>query len=221
MKKINLKTVIITTIVTLLPMVTGLILISKFPEQLPIHFKASGEVDNYASKNFVVFGMPLILAGINLFTIIMTTLDPKRNRNKDKIVNMFYWLIPILSNLVINATYYVGLGHKLNITMSIFIFVGLTFVIIGNYMPKIKQNTTVGIKTSWTLNNEVVWFKTHRFAGKIWFVGGILLMFVGFIPVKYVAVPLLVILTTLVVIPIVYSYVIYANVEKAFDKEDK
>lgn len=214
MKKINIKLLILTSIITLLPIITGILLMSKLPEQLPIHFDASGVANSFASKNFVVYGMPFMFVGLNIITIVLTTLDPKRANNKDKIVNIFYWIVPILSNFVINVTYYIGLGHNLNITIGILVFVGLTFVIIGNYMPKIKQNTTIGIKTSWTLNNEEVWFKTHRVAGKIWFFGGILMMFIGFIPAKYIFVPMIVLITIITGIPIVYSYVIYSKIEK-------
>lgn len=48
------------------------------------------------------------------------------------------------------------------------------FIGIGNYMPKLKQNYTIGIKVPWTLNSEENWNMTHRMAGKVYVVAGVI-----------------------------------------------
>ena len=61
---------------------------------------------------------------------------------------------------------------------------GVLFTLVGNYLPKCRQNTTMGIKVVWTLNNEENWNATHRFAGKLWVAAGLLTLFTAFLPMK-------------------------------------
>ena len=81
-------------------------------------------------------------------------------------------------------------------------------------MPKFKQNFYAGIKTSWTLSDEEVWFKTHRFGGKIWFIGGILMMITVFLPNTLKIIIFFSIVLILVLAPIIYSYLIYKRKHK-------
>lgn len=59
-------------------------------------------------------------------------------------------------------------------TMAVFFIIGVMFIWLGNYMPKLKQNYTIGIKVPWTLNSEENWNMTHRMAGKVYVVAGVI-----------------------------------------------
>ena len=59
-------------------------------------------------------------------------------------------------------------------TMVVFFIIGVMFIGLGNYMPKLKQNYTIGIKVPWTLNSEENWNMTHRMAGKVYVVAGVI-----------------------------------------------
>ena len=209
MKKINRRVLLISTIGCLLPIIVGLILYDKLPAMLPTHFNSAGEVDSYSSKNFTVFGLPLLLAAINLITIIFVNIDPKRKLNQDNIINLIYWIIPVLTNIVCYASYFVALGYAINVTIIVEVFTGLLIMVIGNYLPKIKPNYTVGIKLPWTLNDDDNWYKTHRYSGKVWFVGGFLLILSSFIPSAYQMFFFIIIISILVIIPFIYSYRLY------------
>lgn len=89
------------------------------------------------------------------------------------------------------------------------------FIFIGNYLPKVKQNRTLGIKISWALNNEENWNKTHRFGGKVWVVGGLILLLSIFLPLKAMVSVVVCVIAALAIIPIVYSYSIYKQHQKA------
>ena len=86
------------------------------------------------------------------------------------------------------------------------VLIGVIFTIIGNYLPKCKQNYTIGIKIPWTLNNEENWNKTHRFAGWLWTVCGILIMLTGFFGGFRVFLP---ITLWMVIAPIIDSYFLH------------
>ena len=76
---------------------------------------------------------------------------------------------------------------------------------IGNYMPKIRRNYTIGISLPWTLDNNDNWIRTHRLAGKMWVIGGVLLFVNAFIQIAVDLVVLL-IFGIVIVVPMIYSY---------------
>ena len=89
------------------------------------------------------------------------------------------------------------------------LFIGLLFLIIGNYMPKITQNRVLGIKIKWTLESEENWNATHRFAGKVWVAGGFLLLFTSLLPEESAIFAFIILLFALIIIPVIYSGVLY------------
>ena len=86
------------------------------------------------------------------------------------------------------------------------ILLGVVFIAIGNYLPKCKQNYTIGIKISWTLASEENWNKTHRLAGWVWVGGGIVMMLSGFFGILWLTfLPVAI----MVLVPLVYSYILH------------
>ena len=83
------------------------------------------------------------------------------------------------------------------------------FVVMGNYMPKVTRNRTMGIKIKWTLASDENWAATHRVAGRVWFFGGFVVMLGAFLPTNAMMIASLPAILLLVLIPRVYSYVFY------------
>ena len=206
MLKKYLKLLILTSILTLLPILAGVILWNQLPEQMPTHWNAAGEVDGWSSKPFAVFGLPLIMVAVQWLCVLATTTDPKRKNHSEKIYHLVFWLVPVLSIILHTVTYLTVLGVGVRMEMVMPVFMGLLFVIIGNYLPKCKQSYTIGIKIPWTLDNEENWNKTHRLAGWVWVIGGIAIMLTGFFG-GYVA--FFVITFAMVLVPVIYSYLLY------------
>lgn len=206
MKKID-KTAIITSLVCLIPIIIGIIIYNKLPEQLPTHFDFKGEVDSYSSKNFTVFCMPLILCALNLFTHFMLNNDPKK-RNIDKFfMNIGKWTIPVVSIIVLTITYLVGMEIHISVEKFVPAMISLLFIVIGNYLPKCKQNYTAGIRLPWTLGSEENWNRTHRLAGFIWLVAGVVLFVSSFISsLPYLFFPVVIVM---VIVPMIYSYLLF------------
>ena len=206
MIKKNLKVLIITSVVLLLPILAGLILWNQLPEQMPTHWNAAGEIDGWSSKPFAVFVLPLIMVAAQWLCMLGTAADPKRNNHSEKVLHLVLWIIPALSVVLHAVTYATALGHAVPMEVVMPILIGLIFTIIGNYMPKCKQNYTIGIKIPWTLDNEENWNRTHRFAGFLWTACGILIMLTGFIGGIWVFLP---ITFLMVLAPIIYSYILH------------
>lgn len=203
--KMNKKLLLLTSIVILFPILWGLIIWSQLPNQIPIHFNLAGQANNFQSKPLVVFGLPLFLLLVHLFVIFVTARDPKNQTMNEKMGKVIYWLTPIVSLSVFYLIYSKALGSTTNPSIFVSALLGLIFVMMGNYMPKLKVNHTVGIRLPWTLQSEDNWHKTHRLAGKLWVIGGLILLLEAGIQF---AVPYVmgIVILTIVLIPILYSY---------------
>ena len=206
MIKKNLKVLILTTVVMLLPILAGIILWNQLPEQMPTHWNAAGEIDGWSSKPFAVFVLPLIMVAAQWLCMLGTAADPKKNNHSEKVLHLILWIIPALSVVLHAVTYATALGYAVPIEVVMPVLIGLIFTIIGNYMPKCKQNYTIGIKIPWTLDNEENWNRTHRFAGWLWTFCGIAIMCTGFFGGFWVFLP---ITFLMVLAPIIYSYVLH------------
>lgn len=206
MIKKNWKVLLITSVVTVLPVLAGLILWNQLPAQLPFHWNAQGEIDGFADKPFAVFAMPLILLAVQWLCVFATLADPKKQAHGEKMLHLVFWMIPAISIFVHMMMYMVALGKTVRVEMVMPVFMGLIFIIIGNYLPKCKQNYTIGIKIPWTLNSEENWNKTHRFAGRIWVISGFLMMLTGFFGGFWV---FFAVVLAMVLAPFIYSYILH------------
>ena len=205
MIKKNWKVLTLTTIVMLLPVLAGLILWNQLPEKMPTHWNAAGEVDGWSSKAFAVFGLPLIMVAAQWLCMLGTAADPKRKNHPEKVLHLVLWSIPVLSVVLHAVTYATALGHAVPMEVVMPILIGLIFTIIGNYMPKCKQNYTIGIKIPWTLNSEENWNKTHRLAGWLMVICGFAFIVNAFILSELIFIFCLV----AALAPMVYSYILY------------
>lgn len=70
---------------------------------------------------------------------------------------------------------------NIDITTVIYIMLGGLWILLGNYIPKLGQNYTVGIKVPWTLNSERNWTLTHRMAGRLFVAAGIISICAAFL----------------------------------------
>ena len=216
MIKKNLKTIIATSIITLSPIIIGMILWEKLPEQIATHFNVNNEPDSYSSKAFAVFGLPLVLLGIHLLCILATRLDPKHSNITDKNFRLVLWISPLLSLVLSVLCFAYSINNTIPVVTVIIIFMGVLFAVIGNIMPKVKQNYSLGIKIPPTLHDKENWYKTHRFAGKIWVLGGVVICLTAVFENIFVFMTI-----TLVIAfaPMVYSYAIANGKNEKNNKE--
>ena len=205
--KTNKKTLILTTLVCLIPIVAGALVYSRLPETMATHWNMSGEADGWSSRAFAVFGLPGILLAVNLLLPFALKADPKRANMSDKLVMITLWIIPMISLLCCGLTLARGLGYTVSVEFWVPIFMGVLFIVIGNYLPKTKQSYTMGIKLPWTLNSEENWNRTHRLAGYLWVLGGLLFIVMSFVGWSLAA--FLIILAVMVLVPTAYSYLLY------------
>ena len=210
MLKANKKTLIIASIVTILPILIGLLVWDRLPDVMATHFGMDNEANGWSNKAFAVFGLPLFLLAMEWIAAVVTSQDPRRQNISPKMFSLVLWIIPMVSVVCGAAIYTYNLGMKVDISFFAMLFTGLLFIVIGNYLPKARQNYTIGIKIPWTLADEENWNRTHRVAGHLWVAGGILMVLAaltGFSGIRW----FFVILAVMTIVPCLYSYWIYAR----------
>ena len=166
---------LLTSLVCLLPLPVGAALYPRLPEIMVTHWDFSGNANGWSSRAATVFGLPLVILALHLVCFYAESRETKKNTNP-VLRTVLLWFCPAVSLLGGAVTLGTGLGYEMHISTVVPVFVGLLFLILGNYLPKIRQNRTMGIKLPWTLQSEENWTRTHRLAGFLWVAGGLLLI---------------------------------------------
>ncbi|MBL7788719.1 MAG: SdpI family protein [Chitinophagales bacterium] len=208
-----MKKQILPLIIALIPILVVIYFYPDLPEKIPGHYNFKGEVDRYDPKwtAFITAALGLIIYGVMLF---IRKYDPKGRISAmgSKFDNLALWLTILFSmfSLLIIGSAISKISTE-NMFTSLNLFIGILFLILGNYMTSMKPNYFIGIRTPWTLESEEVWKKTHVLAGRLFFITGFILVILCFLPFsaewKNKAFLSLVIVSS--VIPLVYSFFIY------------
>lgn len=211
------KTFKIGLLVSIIPFILGGIFYKSLPDQVATHFDINNNPDAYSSKNFALFGLPAIMLLVYLSAYFFTSADPKKSNQGDKALNIVLIALPLINIVISAATIAFGLGKKIDIATITTSLVAILMIFIGNYLPKVKRNYTIGIKLPWTMNSDYVWEKTHVLAGKVYMLGGFLILISSILFNNfYFFIGVFVLMTF---IPIIYSYKIYSDLSK--DGEDE
>lgn len=191
----------------------------QLPETIPTHFNAYGVADQYASSA-MVFTFPLMMTLFGLLFQWLPKIDPLKASYKRfaksyltiQIIFMLFFLGMELLLIASSRESELVMGNKLILLMTGFLFMGL-----GNAMPKFKSNFFVGIRTPWTLRSSQTWYETHRFSGKVWFVGGLLCLPAMSLPIQGQTLVLLLVPAGCGILSVVYSYYSYKKGEQPND----
>lgn len=211
------KMLFLTSLIIFIPMIVGLVLWNKLPEEIPVHFNTDGEPDNWESKSFAVFFIPLFLWVVHLLTGFITLADPKKQNISDKVFLLMLYICPAAGMFGSIVMYTGALNLPVSVNMIGNLFLGIVFIAAGNYMPKTRQNYTIGIKIPWALNDEENWNKTHRFAGIVWVICGAVLIINAFLDIIWI-VPASIAVAAL--LPTAYSFLLYVRNSKKIAKDN-
>jgi uncharacterized membrane protein len=147
---------------------------NSFPEDVPVHWNLKGEVDRYGSKFEIWILMLLPIFTYFIFWLI-PKIDPKKRIREmgNKYEQLKFFMVAVTSVISIYFLYAIDKEKMIN-SEIMFVLIGFIFIILGNYLPSIKPNYFVGVRTPWTLENNEVWRLTHRIAGKLFVALGII-----------------------------------------------
>lgn len=207
MLKQQKATLWITGILILLPLMAGLLLWNQLPEQIATSFDMEGIPNGYSSKAFAVLGLPLFILACQWFGVLCAGADPKRRNINGKVFRLILWVCPAVSIFVSIGIYAYALGRPISMPMLCGLLVSFLFILIGNYLPKCRQSYTLGLRFPWTLADEENWNHTHRLAGPLWMIAGIIMMICAFFPAYWMPV-FIAVMVVAIGVPTIYSYLL-------------
>ncbi len=213
MKKFTASDVSALT-VWLIPIAYLLFIMPSLPASIAMHYGINGKADRYGDKSDFLF-FQVLMQGVVLLAYLLLkflpAIDPKRQVKYGESTFQKLGLGLVLFLSALNITIIFGaLHHGFNAGKVILPIAGLLLAFIGNIMNSIKPNYFAGIRTPWTLESEDTWRATHRLAGKIWFVGGILLTMLMLLISPMAAKTVFTsIIAVMVLVPVIYSYVYF------------
>ena len=188
----------------------GLLMYPKLPDQIPSHWNIEGEIDNWSAKNFAVFFFPALTLFVYLLMTFIPLIDPFR-KNYLKFSRPYFWFRFLFVTFLISLYLYTlgaAFGAELKINYFIIPALAVFYILLGLFMPKIKRNYFVGIRTPWTIHSEQVWDETHRFAGRAFIIAGIASLIGLFLP-EYSFVIFIIAIMSAVIMSATYSYFVF------------
>jgi len=212
MKIMNDKGVLfLSTLMCLLPIGMYLLVFDQLPLQM-VQQWGPGNTPNWTMpREWAIFVLPATIALLHIIVYFVTNSTSSKNSATPKMRTFLVWLLPVTSVFINLVVLLANIDESFNVATAIFVFVGLTFIIAGNYLPTTRQNYYIGFRLPWTLKDADNWSKTHRLSGKLLVIGGILFVLCAVLPLPEPALlgVILSLAAILVIVPTIYSFVIY------------
>ena len=202
---------LLVIILLLIPFLYFLEVYTSLPAIVPTHFGLDGKPNGYSNKSALIWTllfMALISGGSYLLIKYLPKIDPKRTAAmaSGKLRNIALFVVALISAIMISIMYSAIHGSFLH-PRILFVVLGIFFTMIGNLMYNIKPNYFVGVRIPWTLENEDNWRATHRMAGILWVIGGLLITILTlFLPPQTGEYFFMGMTAILALAPIIYSF---------------
>jgi uncharacterized membrane protein len=184
------------------------IVYSRLPATIPTHWDLSGQPNGWSSRLWGTWLIPIFLLGMWALVQVIPKIDP-RGSNYAKFGGAFEAIIDTIMLFVLAlhiVTLRSALGHPVQMQRVLPIGVGVLLIVIGNLLPRARPNWFVGIRTPWTLSSDRVWEKTHRFGGRVFVAGGLLIAIASVLWVSEAHIVLVVVMALVASSVVVYSY---------------
>lgn len=171
---------LINCILACIPLIITVIVLPLLPDRIPAHYDFSGNITRYGSK-YETLIIPIVAIVLCFFWLLLEKHLMRDAEKGPHNVKAIFWISLIINIVFIGMTAFVLYSahneavNKLGFEKAAAIAICISWIIIGNILPKIKQNGLVGIRTPWTLASESNWYKTHRMGGKIAVITGSIL----------------------------------------------
>ena len=212
------RTNVLSFIFIAIPIAVTIYLYPSLPEQIPTHWNLAGEVDDYTPKPWGVLILPLAAVFVFLIMKVIPLVSPKgfRTDQFQGVINIFTVTLVGFMSAIALVVLLAATGRDVNVNELVFAGVGLLFIVLGNYLGKVRKNFFIGIRTPWTLASDEVWSRTHRLGGWVFVLIGFFLFLNAF--VQFPELWLIGAIVAVALVPVVYSFVIYRSLE-GFEEE--
>lgn len=209
------KTTVIVLVIILLSFIAAVYFYPQMPEKMASHWNAQGKVDGYMPKFWGLFLMPIVSVVMFLLFLLIPKIDPLK-KNIEKFREYFDWFIVLIIAFLFYIyllTVFWSLNFRFNMAAMMVPALGILFYYMGILTENAERNWFIGIRTPWTLSNNIVWKKTHKLGGKLFKIAGIIAV-IGVLFQKYALFFVLVPAISVAAYTIVYSYFEYNKIIK-------
>lgn len=183
--------------------------------RVPIHYGIDGAPDGWASVPVGLFFFPVVSALIWCVLAVLPLIDPRQEnlRRSAKAYGVGWVALTAIFAVIQGITILYALGWANNMARAIPMLVGALLIVIGNILGKIRPNFSMGIRTRWTLADEDVWDKTHRFGGKTFVLGGAAIMLAALTLTDpgLFAGAIIAVIAGITLLPVLKSYLLWRN----------
>ncbi|MCC6142303.1 MAG: SdpI family protein [Candidatus Hydrogenedentes bacterium] len=179
--------------------------------KVPIHWNIRGEADGFGTKAAALLLLPAITAGTVILVLALVRLDPRKRNvaQSQKFLTISMSALVVMLAAVHTATTANALGWKVPMTEVVLTLTGGLFMVLGNYMGKVRSNYFMGVRTPWTLSSELSWNKTNRLCGRLFFAAGLLSLALAWISAVAALIALLAITLAGTIVAVVYSSLVW------------
>jgi uncharacterized membrane protein len=202
--------------IVLMPFIYLAFIWNTLPNKVPTHWNYKGEVDHWGDKFSLVGLLFMLPVFVYIIMLVAPKIDPKKRITLmgGKFYQLKFFLVLFMS-LLASFIIFVTKNQSFSSPNLIYIIIGILFLVLGNYFKVIQPNYFIGIRTPWTLENNEVWKVTHVFAGKLWVIGGLVIVLGGLIFENYsFSIVFISLVVVLAIVPMVYSYIKFKEIEK-------
>ncbi len=183
------------------------------PNKMVKGYNLLGEPTGHMNKLSMLYTVGLCTILSYLLLLLIPKIDPRKRIQE---MGSKYFSLRLIFQLLIGTILIIVVKASLNDQFEpikyIYAFVLVFMIFLGNYLQSIKPNYFIGIRTPWALESESNWNCTHRWTGRLWIVGSIILSVTNWlIPTAF---PILIGLGLLIITPVIYSFIYYKSNSK-------
>lgn len=184
---------------------------SSAPDRMPVHWGIDGQVDRYGGRFEGLMTPPLIGLGIYVLLLVVPLIDPRRAHYA-----AFAGPYAVLRTAAVGVTFALAImiqliirGQTVNVNVFVPVVVGAMLLIVGWYLPALKSNWFVGVRTPWTLSSEESWRRTHQLAGWLLGASGAVIIATAVLAPRFVFWAIMGTVLTTALVSVVYSYLVW------------
>lgn len=201
---------IVSALLILLPVLAEWVLLEIFSGQVVY-------TGGLTKTTILVMGIvqTLVLLVLHFVCLYFTMKDRGNQNQSEKALGMTFWIVPIIAWFPAGISMKALLHLPFDLTFLTLVFISTLLIIVGNYLPKCRRNSTLGIKVKWALYNDENWNATHRFGGRVWVIGGLVLFLLALLPKTNLFLPFFPVMLVIIFVPMIYSYLYYRKQKEA------
>ncbi len=218
--KLNLQKELPLIAIVLAPFIYLAFIWKNLPDSVPIHWDIEGDIDRYGDKSELILIPILLPLLIYVIFTIVPLIDPKGKIQQ--MGNKYFILktaMTVFMSILASIIIYAVKNESLYNPNYIILLIGVLLMILGNYFKTLRANYFIGIRTPWTLENQTVWKETHKLAGKIWFIGGLVIIASSLLLDNEANFRLFIgIIIVISLIPVIYSFFKFRSLSNSLEE---